>query len=323
MQTTRRQLLHLAVAGALGVLPAVTWAQAFPSRPMTIVVPYAPGGAPDQLARQLATALSKSMGQAIVVENKPGASGNIGAAFVAKARPDGHTILLATQPMVTINPLLFKSMGYDPAQDLTPITAAVNVVLVLAVNASLPVKSLADLIAYAKKNPVAYGTSGIGTPMHLAGLQLGRQAGVNLTHVAYRGAAQNITDLLGGSIQMSIVDLVTARQFADQGKLKILAIGENARFTGAPQIPTTSETLPGFGITSWFGFFGPAGMPSDVVERWSTEISKAMNDPDMQKRLFNQGMTSRAEGPAALAALVKKDAAFFTPIVRENNITIE
>jgi len=259
----------------------------------------------------------------VLVENKPGAAGNIGAAWVAKTAPEGSALLLATQPMVTINPLLFKNMGYE-VKDLVPVTAAVNVVMVAAVNASLPVKNLADFVQYAKAHPgTAYGTSGIGTPMHLAGLRLSRLAGTPLTHVAYRGAAPNLTDLLGGQIQLSIVDYATSKPFADEGRLRILGMGEPGRVPAAEGVPALRESVPGFDITSWFGFFARGGTPQAQVDQFATELRAILSEPDMRQRLLARGMVERAEGPKALAKLVKDDTAMFTPIVRDNNVTIE
>ncbi|CAN5533705.1 tripartite tricarboxylate transporter substrate binding protein [soil metagenome] len=321
-----RNLFMLAVATAALTTFAIgaSNAQTIPAKQITIVVPYAAGAAPDQIVRMIAPKLQASIGQPVIVDNKPGASGNIGASFVAKAAPDGSTILLATQPMITINPHLFKSMGFDPATDLTPITSAVNVVMALSVNQSLPVNNLSELIAYAKKNPgTPYGTSGVGTPMHLAGLAINSSAGVDLNHIAYRGGALVLNDLLADTLKVGIVDYGSSKQFVDAGKLKILAVGEKERFSGAPQIPTVGETILGFAITSWFGFYGPGKMSPALAEKWSNEIKAALNDPEIKARLFMMGMIVRPDGPAQLDALGKSEFVSFGKLVRDNKVTVE
>lgn len=324
MNPIRRKIL-CAVAAALWAASASSaMAQAFPSRPITIVVPYAPGGAPDTIARMLATSLTASLGQPVIVDNKSGAAGNIGAAFVAKAPPDGHTILFATQPIVTINPHLFKNMGFDPAKDLTPITAAVNVVMALSVNPSVPANNLTELMAYLRQNPgTSYGTSGIGSPMHLAGLRLATAAHADMTHVAYRGGALVLGDLIGNNIKLGFVDFASSKPFADSGKLRIIAIGEPSRFDGAAQIPTMSESVPGLGLTSWFGFFGPGGMPAALVERWNTELRKALLSPELKDKLHGMGIIVRPDGPSELARIVRSETESFGREVRENKITVE
>ncbi len=310
---------------AAGLLATATpvLAQGFPNRTITIVVPYAPGGSPDTLARMLAPKLGASMGQSVVVENKPGASGNIAAAYVARSAADGYTLLLATQPMLTINPWLFKNMGYEP-RDLTPITACANVVMALSVNPSVPATNMTELIAYLKRNPgTSFGTSGIGTPMHLAGLRLARIEHLDLTHVAYRGGAMVLNDLLSDNIKMAMVDFASSKSFADSGKLRIIAIGEPKRFAGAAQIPTIGETVPGFELTSWFGFFGPGGMPPAVVDRWNTALAAALQDPELKEKLYGLGIITRSDGPAELARLVRTESESFGREVRDNKITVE
>lgn len=324
MRAVRPCLVRLLVGALLTTVGLAAAAQDFPSRAVTIVVPYAAGAAPDQIARMLAPKIAASFGQTVVVENKPGASGNIGGAFVAKAAPDGHTILLGTQPMVSINPHLFKSMGYDPLRELTPITAAVNVILALSVNPSVPANNLAEFIEYVKKHPgTPYGTSGNGTPMHLAGVRLNREAGIELNHVPYRGGALVLNDLLAGTIKAGIVDFASSKPFADSGKLKMLAIGEKQRFSAAPQVPTMGETVPGFELTSWFGFFGPAKLPKAVTQRWSDELRQALESPEIKAKLYGMGIITRPEGPDALQSLIQTEYRSFGRIVEENGIKVE
>jgi len=323
MKKTRRSLLGAMFGLSLFVTATTAPAQDFPSRTITIIVPYAPGGSPDTLARMLAPALGASMGQSVVVENKPGASGNIAASYVARSPADGYTLLLATQPMLTINPSLFKNMGYDP-RELTPITPCANVVMALSVNPTVPATNMTELIAYLKQHPgTSYGTSGVGTPMHLAGLRLARIEHVEMTHVPYRGGAMVLNDLLSNNIQVAMVDLASTKSFADSGKLRIIAIGEPKRFSGAAQIPTIGETVPGFELTSWFGFFGPGGMPPAVVDRWNKALSAALQDPELKEKLYALGIITRSDGPVELARLVRTESESFGREVRDNKITVE
>lgn len=327
MTSSRRFCLQ--AAGAMLAFPLLggsspAMAQGFPARPITVVVPYAAGAAPDLLVRMLAPKLAAGFGQPVVVDNKPGASGNIGAAYVAKAAPDGHTVLLATQPMLAINPHLFKNIGYDPLKDLTPLTTAVNIVLAISVNPSVPANNMVELIEYVRSNPgTPYGTSGIGTPMHLAGLRLNQHSKIELNHVAYRGGSLVLNDLLAGTIKVGIVDLASTKPFADAGKLRIIAIGEANRFSGAPQFPTIAESIPGFELTSWFGFFGPGNLPPTITQRWNAELQKALQDPEIVTRLHSMGIITRPDGPAELAHLVRSDYEAFGRIVRENKVTVE
>lgn len=322
MNLPRRHALGLIAAAAL---PLSAWSQAFPSRPITIVVPYPPGASTDQTARLVAQRWAADSGHSIVVENKGGANGNIGAATVAKAPPDGYRILLATQPIVTINPFIYKDMGFDPVKDLTPLTAAVNGVVAIAVHPSLPVNNLAELIAYAKKQPggLQYGTAGAGTPQHIGGLLLAQRAGIPATHVPYKGGGPMVTDLLAGHVKVGIVTLSAIKAHADAKRLKVLAIGETKRFPGAPDIPTVAETLPGFELTTWLGFFGPGGLPKDRVEYLSQALIKALNADDVKAKLTELALPLRAEGPEDLAKLVASDREQYGKIIREHRITTD
>ncbi len=310
-------LLLIAVVGEAVGAP-------FPSRTVTLVVPYSPGASPDTLARLLAPILSASLGQSVVVENRPGASGNVAGAYVSRSASDGHTILLATQPMLAINPSLFTNLGYDPVKELTPITACANVVMALSVNPEVPATNMTELVAYLKAHPgTAYGTSGIGTPMHLAGLRLERIAHVDVTHVAYRGGAQVLNDLIGNQIKFAFVDLGSSMEFAKSGKIRLLAIGESTRFDGASDLPTMGESLPGFGLPSWFAFFGPARMPAETTDRWNLALRDALNDPALRAKLHAIGIVTRSDGPEVLARLVRQDSETFGREIKENHITMQ
>jgi tripartite-type tricarboxylate transporter receptor subunit TctC len=320
MKLHRRPFLGLLATAAL---PA--WSQSFPARPITLVVPYPPGASTDQTARLTAQRWTADTGHTVVVENRAGANGNVGSAFVAKSPPDGYRILLAPQPIMTINPFIYKEMGFDPVKELTPLTAAVNAVVVLVAHPSLPANNVAELIAYAKKEPegLQYGTAGAGTPQHIAGLMLGQRAGFKMTHIGYRGGGPMVTDLLAGHIKLGIVTLSAVKAHADAKRLKVLAIGESTRFSGAPDLPTIAETIPGFELTTWLGFFGPGGLPPELVNHLSGALIKALNAPDVKAKLAELALPLRTEGPAALAQLIQQDRELYGRLIRENRITAD
>jgi tripartite-type tricarboxylate transporter receptor subunit TctC len=326
MKISRRRLLLGAGGCAAATLAVPVRAQAsFPNRPIAIVVPYPPGASTDQVARLVQQRMSPDVGVPIVVENRAGASGNVGAAFVAKSPPDGYRILLATQPIVTINPYVYKSIGFDPVKDLTPLTCAVNAVVCIAVHSSLPVNSLAELIAYGKANPgkLSFGTAGAGSPQHVGGLLFAQRAGFEWTHIPYRGGGPMVSDLLSGQIPAGIVTLSAVKGYQAEGRIKILAIGEKTRFAGAPNLPTIAETLPGFELTTWLAFFGPGGLPADTTQYLSRHLIAALNSDTVKPKLEESALPLRAEGPAALAQLVASDQAIYSKIIREHGITAD
>lgn len=324
MSIQRRKALGLlTTAAATAAWPWAARAQS--SRPITLVVPYPPGASTDQLARLVAQRWTSITGQTMLVENKGGANGNVGAALVAKAPADGTRILLATQPILAINPFLYKDSGFDANKDLTPLTCAVNGVVSLVVHPSLPVNNVAELIDYAKKNPgaVQFGTAGSGSPQHIGGLLFAQRAGINLTHVPYRGGGPMVNDLLAGHIKMGIVTLSAVKAFAADKRLKVLAIGEKTRFAGAPDIPAIAETLPGFELTTWLAFFAPGGLPREQVNTLSQALVRAVNADDVKSRLMDLALPPRTEGPEALARLVQTDQEMYGRIIREYKITAD
>jgi len=327
--TFRRRDTLIALAATALTLPTLTRAQPAPSmlagKTVTMVVPYPPGASTDQTGRLTAQRLGTNTGATVVVENRGGANGNIGAQHVARSPGDSLRILLATQPIVAINPFLYKDIGFDPLKDLTPLTAAVNGVVAIMVHPSLPVRSVAELIAYGKAHPgvLNYGTAGTGTPQHIGGLLFAQRAGVDLTHVPYKGGGPMVTDLVAGHIKLGIVTLSTVKSFVADGRLKVLAIGEKTRFSGAPDIPVIAETLPGFELTTWLGYFGPPAMPADQVRVVSQALMQALNSDDVKAKLIDAGLPPRAEGPEALARLVRSDSEIYGRIIREHRITTD
>jgi tripartite-type tricarboxylate transporter receptor subunit TctC len=304
MQGLRFALLALAVAAS-----HTAFGQAYPVKPVKFVVPYPPGASTDTVARAVAQKLSDSMGQQVFVENRAGASGNIGSDYVAKSAPDGYTILLGTDATHTTNVFFGKNFPYDPVKDFTPITAAVANVIILAAHPSVPVTSTQELIDYARKNPgrLAYASSGTGSPHHLSGELLRQMAGIDIVHVPYKGGGQAITDFVGGQVPLMFSSLVTVAPHIKSGKVRAIGFVEAKRYAAMPDVPTIAETLPGFEINSWLGFLGPAGLPPPVQARLRAEIVKALNAPDVRARLEPAGLVVIGNTPAEFAAMIKTD----------------
>jgi tripartite-type tricarboxylate transporter receptor subunit TctC len=307
-------------------MPLIAAAQAFPTKPIRMVVPYAPGGATDVLARPIAHKLGEQIGQPVIVENRPGANATIGADQVAKSPPDGHTFFLGSVVHFMV-PFFAKNVPYDPVKDFTPIAQVAVVPNVLAVNPSLPIHSVQDLIGYAKKSGVKmhYGTTGTGSTHHLGGIFLAQTAGIALEHVPYKGGNPAIQDVLSGSIPLVILTATTIMPQVKNGKLRALGLIENRRFAGVPGVPTIGETVPGYAVPdTWFGFLGPAGMPSAVVDQLNAEIRKCLNDPDVRQRVANLGMEVTGTATAGeMAANVKAEVETIRKIVTAAGIKPE
>jgi len=302
-------------------------AQSWPAaKPITIVVPVPPGPTVDMIARLVAAKLQVSLGQTVIVDNRGGANGMIGSALVAHAAPDGYTLLAATPASHVTAVHLMKNLPVDPVKDFTPIMAAVEPVTALVVNADLPVNSVQELIAYAKANPgkLSYGSSGVGSVFHLTGELFNRIAGVSITHVPYRGVAQPMQDTAAGHIQLLHISLSSARGALASGKAKVLAILEPKRYAKMPDMPSMSEILPAFRKPStWFGFFGPAKLPPEILARLSAEMRKAMNAPDVRAKVEQGDMTIIADTPAEFAALQKDGIEKFGAIIKAAGIKAE
>jgi tripartite-type tricarboxylate transporter receptor subunit TctC len=287
--------------------PSATLAQTYPSRPITIVIGYTPGAVSDLTARTLADGLHQAWGQPVIVDNRPGSGGNIGATFVARAAPDGYTLMIGTDATMASNVHLYKHAGFDPVRDFAPVAYAGVNIICLAVNAELPIKSVADVIAYAKQNPgkLSYGSSGTGSPHHLAGELLHQKTGIDIQHVPYRGGGAAVNDLLGGHIGMAFLSLSAAVPHLNTGKIRVIAMVEKTRYAAMPDMPTIGETVPGFEMSSWIGLFAPAGTPADIVAKLNAGVTQVLTAESVKEKLANLGLVVVAGKPEELAEVVK------------------
>ena len=316
----RRFLLAAALLAFAPYAPA----QPYPSKPIRLVAPFAPGGALDLIARGVAAKLAESMGQPVVVENRAGASGALGSEAVARSAPDGYTLLLGATTTHGINPALNpRGLPYDPIKDFTPISLVATIPHALVVNPSLPVTSVQELVKYAKSHQLAYGSAGNGSPHHLAAELFKSMAGIDAVHVPYKGSGPALADLISGQIQFISVEFTAAEPYIKAGKLKALATATAERVPGL-SIPTVAEGgYPGFVVTSWYAIFGPAGMPPDVTRKLSAEIAKAVNETDLRDRLKGLGTTPIGSTPETLAAHVRSEIGRWTQVVKTAGIKAE
>jgi tripartite-type tricarboxylate transporter receptor subunit TctC len=315
----------LLVACAVTVgMPAV--AQTFPSRAARLVVPFPPGGPLDATGRAIAQKLTEAWGQSVVVENKPGAGGNIGADFVAKAAPDGYTVVMGALSTHAVNPSLYSTMPYDAKKDFAPITLVAITPNVLIVNPSLPVNSVKELVAYAKAHPgtLSFGSGSIGSAGHLAGELFKVDADVDMVHVPYKGGAPAMQALLAGETQLMFDNLANALAQVKAGKVRALAVTTAQRSKLAPELPTMAEAgLPGFDISTWFGLLAPAGTPPDVVARWNADVVRILNAPDMREKLAAQGAEAAPDTPAEFARFIDAELARYARIVKASGAKVD
>jgi tripartite-type tricarboxylate transporter receptor subunit TctC len=326
MQRSRlRTLATLSGLFLAAAMPLAGQAQggAWPTRPVRIVVTFPPGGAPDTLARVLADKWG-ALGQPVTVDNKPGAGGNIGADFVAKAAGDGHTLVIGTVGTHGINPALYAKMPYDHVKDFTPITFLASTPNLLVVNKDVPASNVREVIALARKQPLSFGSSGSGTSIHLSGELFNTMAGVKMQHIPYKGRAQAIPDLLGGRIQMIFDNMPSALPLVKSGELKAIAVTSANRSPAAPNIPTIAESgLPGFEATSWFALLASPGVPRDVQMRINAETLKVLAMPDVKEKLAGLGLDPAPGTPEALATLIQSETAKWAKVVKESGAKAE
>src|SRR4051812_43934158 len=316
----------LAVLVALGL--GTTWspAQTYPVKPIRIVVPTAPGGITDTLARALAQRLTESLGQQMIVENKPAGAGQLGMDFVAKSAPDGYTLVGAADASYVVNQHLYSRLTYDPINDFAPISGLGISPQALVLHPSVPANTFGELVAHAKAHPgeLNYGTFGVGTSGHLNIIHLENETGAKFTPVHYRGAAPAITDLLGGHIQMMIVAIGLVQQNLQAGKLKALGVGSSARLPQYPDLPAIAESLPGFLAGSWYGLAAPAGTPRDIVDRLSAETQKIFSDPEFRDKFLAPATTfSIASPPEQFAARIGTDLAKWGKVIKDAGVKVE
>ncbi len=305
-----RSLAALAVV-ASAVSAPTSWAQDYPTRPVKIVVASVAGSAPDVLARLIAEKLGAALGQPVIVDNKPGAGGVVGIDAVAKAAPDGYTLAIGHDGTMAINTIVYKSLPYDPATDFAAIAPLGLNEFVLLTNPATGVRTVKDMIAYAKARPgkVSYGSAGVGTPNHLFMEQLLKAADVSMTHIPYKGGAAAVADLVGGQTEFMLAGIAPALPHLKAGKLVAIAVTQPTRSKVLPDVPTVAETIPGFGMKTWFGLFAPAKTPPAIVQKLNTEVRKVLADKDVQDKLTAQGIVIETGDPATLAATVKSDIA--------------
>jgi tripartite-type tricarboxylate transporter receptor subunit TctC len=318
------------IAGALLFAALTSGAQAqapYPNHPARIVVPFPAGGTTDILARETAQKLTQTLGQPFVVENRPGAGGNIGADLVAKSPPDGYTMLMGTVGTHAINPSLYEKMPYDHVKDFVPVVLVAGVPNVLVVNPSLPVKTVQELIAYAKANPgkLNFASSGSGTSIHLSGELFKTMAGVSMQHVPYKGSAPALADLAGGQVQLMFDNLPSSLALIKAGKLRAIAVTSLTRSTALPDVPTISESgLPGFEASSWFGLLAPAGTPKDVVTKVNGEVAKWLATPEAKENLAGQGaIVATGLAPEDFVRHIASETAKWQKVVKESGAKVE
>lgn len=323
----KRTTLVALLATALGVLqgPLARADDKYPSKPITLIVPQAAGGANDIIARVVATRLSEQLGQAIVVDNRTGAGGNVGTAFAAHARPDGYTLVLTADSAMVINPSLYRSTGFDPIKDFEAVGTVATAGYVLVANPAFPARNVAELIALAKQQPgkINIGSAGNGTLNHLIGEMLGKATGIELVHVPYKGSAAAVTDLVAGQVQVSVQSLPSSISFIRTGKIRVLGVVNERRIPALPDAPTIGETVKGFGATPWYGVFAPAGTPRAIVKLLNTEIARALESRDVQERLAGVGCEPYRTSPDQFAALVRDDLSRWARIVKESGATVD
>ena len=311
-----------AVVAVLGLATplAIPFAQAqgFPTKPIRLVVTFPSGGAPDILARLFAD--KAQLGQPVVVDNKPGAGGNIGADFVAKSPPDGYTLVMGTVGTHSINGALYSKMPYDMVKDFTPVAHVASAPNLLVVNNALPVKSVPELVAYMKANPnkLSFGSPGIGTSVHVSGELFKSLTGTTMQHVPYKGRQFAIPDLVGGQIQVMFDNMPSALPMAKEGKIRALAVTTEKRSPAAPEVPTVAETVPGFEATTWFAMFAPAGTPKDVVARLNAEAKRVFALPDVLDKMKTLGLDPWVSSPEELGRLQATEITKWAKVVKES-----
>ena len=312
------------------MLPCIALAQAdvqsYPARPVRWIVPFAPSGPTDLMSRAVAEKLSQRFGQQFVVDNRPGAGGNIGAEVVAKSAPDGYTLMIGHVGTHAINATLYPKIGFDPVKDFSPITMIATLPLALVVHPSVPARNVKELIAHAQARPgqLNFASAGNGGPTHLTGELLKSSAGIDIVHVPYKGNAAALTDLIGGRVQIMFSNMLTSMPHVRAGKLRAIAISSPKRTPQAPDLPTVAESgVAGFSAVPWYGVLGPAGMPRALVARLNSEIARALALPEMHERFVAQGIDLQASTPEQFATLIRTELVKWRKVVRDAGAKVD
>ena len=318
---------RLGAAGLVALAAATSAAaQEYPDRPIHLVVPFPPGGGADILARTVMPRVAQALGKPIVIDNKPGAGGNVGAEFVARAAPDGYTLLYGTNGTHAINAALYRNLRFDPVKDFIPVSRMTTIAAMLIVNPQFPPTTVEELVRYAKANPgkVNFASAGNGTTSHLAGELFKTMAGVDIVHIPYRGGAMAMTDLIGGQVQMMIDVMPNAYPPAKDGRVRGIAVATASRYPGAPEYPTIAESgLPGFEASAWDGIFVPAGTPAPIVARLNAAIREALEDPQIAEALRARGAQPMPTTPEAFARHIAESSEKWTRAVRASGAKID
>jgi len=324
-----KKIIMAILLSATSMLPAVAThaADAYPTQPIRLIVPFPPGGPTDALARRLADGLSKPLGQTVIVENKAGAGGNIGAEFVANAKPDGYTLLFGTSGPLAINVSLYKKLGYDPRTSFTPVVRIGHLPNVLVVNPSVPATNVKELIAYAKSHPdtLSFASSGNGASSHLAGVLFNDMAGTHILHVPYRGTGPALNDLLGGQVSMAFTDILTALPHIKSGTLRAIGLASAQRSAAVPDLPTIDEQgLKGYDVSVFFGIVAPAGTPAPIVDKLNAAFNSAMSDPGVKQTLETQGIVpAEDKTPQGLAHFISSEVDKWAKVIKAANISLD
>jgi tripartite-type tricarboxylate transporter receptor subunit TctC len=313
------------IAIALAASSLQVQAQSYPNQPIRLIVPFAAGGPSDVLARAFSQKLGEDLGQPVIIDNKPGAGTNLAAEFVARSKPDGYTIFLMMVGTQAINETLYKKLSYNTVKDFAPITLVASSSLMLVANPSVPVKNVNDLIAFAKANPgkVNFGSSGTGTPLHLGGELFNVQAGTDITHIGYKGAAPALNDVLGGQIQTAMIGTPAALPHVKSGKLTAIGVTSLKRSPNAPEVPAIAETLPNFEVELVYALVAPAGTPNAIIKRLNTQMGTILNNPEIKTQLASRGFDVQTSSPEQLGAYIKAEVAKWGPIVKKSGATAE
>ncbi|WMD20569.1 tripartite tricarboxylate transporter substrate binding protein [Achromobacter seleniivolatilans] len=319
-----KRLLRACALGLAMTAPALSQA-AWPEKPITLIVPWAAGGSTDILARVLSEGLTQSLGQPVIVENRSGASGNIGTTFVARAKPDGYTLLVGSMSTHTMNQALYSNMPFDGVKDFTPIAELALVTNTMVVHPSVPVNNVKEFIAYVKERPdtVAYASAGQGSTNHLSAALFEKTAGVKMMHIPYRGGAPAVLDTVAGRTQVLFSAGTQTLPHVQSGKLKLLGVTEEQRSPLLPEVPTVAETLPGYELSVWYGAFGPAGMPPELTARLNHEINLILKRPDVIKKMGDMGVLLTETTPEQFGQILTRDADKYGKLIKELGITAE